>query len=89
MDSCGIYSDRFTCFWWEFSAIDGGRYATSVSEIQLPTENVNVYFSIYELERLAQVPNKFQFPLFETFHWYAAKTFYEELKGSSDSNCKQ
>jgi hypothetical protein len=40
-----------------------------------------VYYSIYELERLAQVPHKFQFPLFETFHWYAAKTFYEELKG--------
>ena len=38
---------------------------------------------IYELERLAQVPHKFQFPLFETFHWYAAKSFYEELKGTS------
>jgi len=36
--------------------------------------------SIYELERLAQVPHKFQFPLFETFHWFAAKIFYEELK---------
>jgi len=37
-------------------------------------------YRIYELERLAQVPNKFQFPLFETFHWYAAKSFYDEIK---------
>ena len=39
-----------------------------------------IHFSIYELERLAQVPHKFQFPLFETFQWYAAKTFYDEFK---------
>ena len=49
--------------------------------------------SIYELERLAQVPNKFQFPLFETFHWYAAKSFYEELRGtrlnSPHRHCKR
>ena len=39
-----------------------------------------IYCSIYEMERHAQVPHKFQYPLFETFHWYAAKTFYDELK---------
>jgi hypothetical protein len=46
---------------------------------------VDMQLRIYELERLAQVPHKFQFPLFETFHWYAAKTFYEELKQSNES----
>jgi hypothetical protein len=39
--------------------------------------------SIYDFERLAQVPHKFKFPLFETFHWFAAKAFYEELKGKN------
>ncbi len=34
------------------------------------------------MERLAQVAHKFKYPLFETFHWYAAKTFYDELRGN-------
>jgi len=40
-----------------------------------------LFNSIYELEQLAQVPQKFKYPLFETFHWYAAKYFYDELHG--------
>ncbi|CAF4384046.1 unnamed protein product [Rotaria socialis] len=35
---------------------------------------------IYELERLAKVPHKFKYPLFETYHWYAAKYFYDKLR---------
>ncbi|CAF2086066.1 unnamed protein product [Rotaria magnacalcarata] len=60
------------------SLVFGGNFLQSMG--------VDMQLRIYELERFAQVPNKFQFPLFETFHWYAAKTFYEELKECNESN---
>ncbi|CAF3420939.1 unnamed protein product [Rotaria sp. Silwood1] len=60
------------------SLVFGGNFLQSMG--------VDMQLRIYELERLAQVPNKFQFPLFETFHWYAAKTFYEELKQCNESD---
>ncbi|CAF1060677.1 unnamed protein product [Rotaria sordida] len=60
------------------SLVFGGNFLQSLG--------VDMQLRIYELERLAQVPNKFQFPLFETFHWYAAKTFYEELKQCNETN---
>jgi len=60
------------------SLVFGGNFLQSMS--------VDMQLRIYELERLAQVPNKFQFPLFETFHWFAAKTFYDELKESNEKN---
>ncbi|CAF4088763.1 unnamed protein product [Rotaria sp. Silwood2] len=60
------------------SLVFGGNFLQSMG--------VDMQLRIYELERLAQVPNKFQFPLFETFHWYAAKIFYEELKQCNESN---
>ncbi|CAF4126639.1 unnamed protein product [Rotaria magnacalcarata] len=41
---------------------------------------VDMQFRIYELERLAKVPHKFKYPLFETYHWYAAKHFYDKLR---------
>ncbi|CAF1278220.1 unnamed protein product [Adineta ricciae] len=59
------------------SLVFGGNFLQSMA--------VDMQLRIYELERLAQVPHKFQFPLFETFHWYAAKAFYEELKECNDS----
>ncbi|UJR27129.1 hypothetical protein I4U23_008428 [Adineta vaga] len=59
------------------SLVFGGNFLQSM--------DVDMQLRIYELERLAQVPHKFQFPLFETFHWYAAKTFYEELKECNEA----
>ncbi|CAF1389389.1 unnamed protein product [Didymodactylos carnosus] len=55
------------------SLVFGGNFLNSLS--------VDIQLRVYELERMAQVPHKFQFPLFETFHWYAAKHYYDEIRG--------
>ncbi|CAF3589268.1 unnamed protein product [Adineta steineri] len=60
------------------SLVFGGNFLQSMA--------VDMQLRIYELERHAQVPHKFQFPLFETFHWYAAKTYFEELKECNESD---
>jgi hypothetical protein len=87
MDPCRLYSDRFARVRWQFSSIDGRGHAASVRlRSSFTSWTPLLSSSIYELERLAQVPNKFQFPLFETFHWYAAKAFYEELRGTVGVN---
>ncbi|CAF1065607.1 unnamed protein product [Rotaria sordida] len=60
------------------SLVFGGNFLQSM--------DIDMQFRIYELERLAKVPLKFQYPLFETFHWYAAKIFYEQLRECNDLN---
>ena len=87
MDSRCVHSDGFVGLRRKFSSIDERRHATSVRLDEIfRLAMFRFRFRIYELERLAQVPNKFQFPLFETFHWYAAKWFYDELKGERVRN---
>ncbi|CAF3224262.1 unnamed protein product [Rotaria socialis] len=54
------------------SLVFGGNFLQSMG--------VDMQLRIYELERLAKVPHKFKYPLFETYHWYAAKHFYDKLR---------
>ncbi|CAF1567101.1 unnamed protein product [Rotaria sp. Silwood1] len=60
------------------SLVFGGNFLQSMG--------VDMQLRIYELERLAKVPQKFKYPLFETYHWYAAKFFYEKLRECNDLN---
>ncbi|CAF3954146.1 unnamed protein product [Rotaria sp. Silwood2] len=60
------------------SLVFGGNFLQSMG--------VDMQLRIYELECLAKVPQKFKYPLFETFHWYAAKNFYEKLRECNDLN---
>lgn len=48
-----------------------------------------LFFRIYEIERKMKTPAKFQYPGFETIHWFAAKRLLKELKdlNSEEKKC--
>ncbi|XP_067129038.1 histone lysine demethylase PHF8-like isoform X2 [Centruroides vittatus] len=54
------------------SLVFGGNFIHSL--------NIPLQLQIYELERRIKTPDKYQFPSFETVHWFAAPQLLELLK---------
>lgn len=44
------------------------------------TTDENFFHRIYEIEKKLKTPAKFQYPGFETIHWFAAKRLLKEVK---------
>ncbi|XP_016841156.1 lysine-specific demethylase phf2 isoform X1 [Nasonia vitripennis] len=63
------------------SLVFGGNFVHSL--------NIPMQIQIYEIERKMKTPAKFQYPGFETIHWFAAKRLLKELKdlNSEEKKC--
>ncbi|KAL7294860.1 hypothetical protein TKK_0011785 [Trichogramma kaykai] len=50
--------------------------------------NIPMQIQIYDIEKKTKTPAKFQYPGFETIHWFAAKRLLKELKDLNVENKK-
>ena len=48
---------------------------------------VQFHFRVYEIEKSVKTPEKYLFPNYETVHWYATQSMYEDLKGKRPRFC--